>query len=271
MTERKLGRKPRFADARDLNVSHFLMGALPAPPIKTAFWDTRAPFPLRTFGNDLYSDCTRAKQAAASLRMERIETRRTTSITDAEVERVYFAMTERLYGGGDVGAYEVDALSEWRRPDRTFKDASGRPLTIDAYLRVNPADQIEVRRSIWMAGSHGIAVCFNLPAAWQTVAPPFNWGTAADGSTTGAWEPGSWGGHSMWARDYDAVGLWVVHTWGLPDQRVTWAGVAAYMDEAHVVIDSIDYWRQHKPVAASALDLNKIVNAVNERSDTKIE
>lgn len=270
MSEKKLGRIARRADARDLHMRAFLKKAEPAPPVRTSFWTKRAGFPLSTFGNQDYSDCTRAKQAAASLRMERIETRRTPTIAESEVLRVYLDMTDRFYGGGDTGAYEVDALSEWRRPDRTFRDTQGRPLTIDAFLRVDPSDQVEVRRALWLAGAHGIAVCFNLPTAWSNVEPPATWSVTAGQAFTGAWEPGSWGGHSMWARDYDEEGLWLVHTWGLPDQKVTWAAVAAYMDECHVVIDSMDYWRTRKPAAARALKLDAIKAAVNERSDTKI-
>jgi hypothetical protein len=44
-------------------------------------------------------------------RFERIERRRTINLDDQEVIDKYLAMTSRLYGGGDTGAYEEDALS----------------------------------------------------------------------------------------------------------------------------------------------------------------
>ncbi len=269
---KRCGRLPRTADPRDLQFATFARkpAHLVALPEATRFWAHRASFPRRTFGNDEVGDCTRAKQAAAALRMERLETRRTPGISDEEVRRVYFDMTERLYGGGDSGAYESDALSEWRKPDRTFKDAQGRPLTIDAYMRLSPSNLQQVKQALFLAGAHGIAVCFNLPAAWQTEEPPGDWDLPAGQALTGDWQPGSWGGHSMWARDYDARGLWVVHTWGLPDQRVSWRAVSAYMDEAHVVIDSLDFWRKSKPAAARALDLGGLREAVNDLSSYPI-
>jgi hypothetical protein len=67
-------------------------------PRATNFWSRRSTFPIRTFGNTEHNDCTRAKQAIASMRMERIETTRTPRITDQEVIRVYQDMSERLYG-----------------------------------------------------------------------------------------------------------------------------------------------------------------------------
>jgi hypothetical protein len=264
----KLGRLPAKSDTRALMFSRFA-----APPKKlparTNFWPRRRAFPLRTFGNTQYGDCTRAKQAVAAMRMERLETRRTPQIDDAEVIRVYVDMSNRLYGGGDNGAYETDALSEWRRPELTFKDTKGRALTIDAFLRLNPFDHEELKSALVAAGAHGVAVCLNLPAAWQNWGQR-DWDTPILGPLIGNYLPGSWGGHSMWARDYDEVGLWLNHTWGMPDQRITWRAAAAYLDEAHSVIDSWNYWKAKKPEAKKLLDLAGIRKAVNAVSSQKI-
>jgi len=262
---KKLGRLPAKSDPRALMFRRFATAPKKLPEA-TSFWRRRGHFDLRTFGNNTYSDCTRAKQAVAAMRMARIESRRTPVIADEEVIRVYFDMTKRLYGGGDTGAYEQDALSEWRRPASTFRDTSGRALTIDAFTKINHSDQQEIREALFIAGAHGIAACFNLPAAWKTVNPPARWDLPDGHVALGEWMPGSWGGHSMWARDYDRDGLWVVHTWGLSDQLVTWRAVAAYMDEAYVVLDSMDYWRTKKPVASKYLDLVAIKKAVNQVS-----
>jgi hypothetical protein len=74
----------------------------------------------------------------------------------------------------------------------------------------------------------------------------------------------------MTARDYDEVGIWLIHTWGLPDQLITWRAAAAYLEEAHLVIDSFDYWRTKKPTAIKVLDLAGIRTAVNKASSQKI-
>lgn len=266
----RLGRLPRKSDTRALLLNRF--AALDTkPPVRTRFWEPRSGFPLRIFGNDRYGCCTRASQAQEAMRFERIEQRRTVEITDDEVIRVYTEMSDRLYGGGDNGAFETDALDCWRRPEYTFKDTKGRALTIDSYLRINVSDLDELRRAIALSGAHGIKLCFNLPWAWANVSPPADWDVAPGGAPlTGDYLPGSWGGHSMYARDYDEVGPWVVHTWGIPDQRVTWAAVAAYCDETHLVIDSFDYWRTKKPAAIKGLDLAGIRAAVNKISSRKI-
>lgn len=239
-------------------------------PVRTKFWTRRAPFPIRSFGNTLMGNCTRAKQAIAAMRMERIEVRQTPKIDDSEPIRVYREMSDRLYGGGDNGAYETDALSEWRKPEYTFKDTKGRALTIDAYLRINPFDHLELKASMFAAGAHGLPVCLNLPLAWQFAEPPEDWDIPSDWRTKSAYLPGSWGGHSMWAFEYDEIGVWIDHTWELPPQRITWPAAAIYLDEAHLVIDSMDYWRTKKPEAAKYLDLPGIRSAVNKVSSRKI-
>ena len=268
-TDKKLGRIAPKSSPKALMFARF--AAAPAKlPVATEFFKNRATFQARTFGNDKFFDCTRAKQAIAAMRMERLETRHTPMITDDEVVRVYFEMSKTLYDGSDGGAYETDALSAWRRPATTFRDTKGRALTIDAYLRINHADQDELRRSLWTAEAHGIAVCLNLPKAFQVINPPAIWDIPEDMPAIGDYRPGSWGGHSMWARDYDERGLWLVHTWGQKDQLITWRAAAIYVDEAHLVIDSLDFWRTKKPRAARAIDLAGVKKAVNKVSSFKL-
>jgi hypothetical protein len=160
----------------------------------------------------------------------------------------------------------MDALDCWRRPEHTFRDTAGRPLTIDAYVRVHPSDQEELRNAIWTAQSHGVYVGVNLPQAFSDLEPPRKWDVPKGQPLVGKYLAGSWGGHAMWARDYDEQGLWLVHTWGLRDQLMTWAAVAAYMDEAYIVIDSVDAWRRRR----RALRLDAIRRAVNRVSSQKI-
>jgi hypothetical protein len=264
----KLGRLPRKGDARDLLFATYF--APVAVPKSYRPFRHRKPFPRQMFGNDGYGDCTKAKQAIAMLRLERIEQRRTISIADAEVVRVYLAMTERLYGGGDTGAYETDALSEWRRPELTFKDTKGRAMTIDAYTRVNVADADEVRAALYTSHAVGLAVCANMPKAWQGQS---TWDAPADRADfVGPWTPGSWGGHSMWVSPnddgwlYNEDGLYI-QTWTNAPRLITWAGFAAFFDEAHNVVDSIDSWKRR---LAKRMNAKKLVADVNAVSTLKI-
>lgn len=269
--DRRLGRIAPKASKKALMFADFIKYL--AVPASTNFWARRTPIPLRTFGNDRVGDCTRAKQAVAAMRMERLEQKRTITITDDEVMRVYKEMCIRVYGSDeDLGAYEEDALDSWRRPEFTFKDTTGNPYTIDAYLRIDAKNQEQVKAALALSGAKGIAVCFNLPEAFSGIEPPAVWDVpVANQGLTGDYQPGSWGGHSMWAHDYNAVGIEVDHTWGLKPQRVSWAAVAAYMDEAYLVIDSVDAWRKQAKTALGArLDIKGVVEAVNDISDVHI-
>lgn len=265
--ERRLGKLPARSDPRTLPFARFAQPPKALPPASN-FWPGRAPFPERSFGNTALGDCTFASQALAAYRFERLETRHTIDIADDAVVNAYLALTARLYGGGDTGAFEEDALNNWRHPETTFRDTRGRALVIDAYTRVDPKDQEQVKSALLLAGTHGIKVCFNLPLAWQRVGPGEPWTCPDTRNLTGLWLPGSWGGHSMFAEDYDSEqGIYCPMTWDEPGRWISWDAVAAYMDEAHLIIDSWDYWRLHK---TGALDLAGIRQAVNRVSSRKI-
>lgn len=265
----KLGRLPLKTTLRALQFSEFFRFAK-FPP-KQMYWEQRSPLPLRTFGNTEVGDCTRAKQAMAILRMERQEQKRTIEITDEEVKRVYFAMTARLYGGGDTGAYEDDALKEWRNPDTTIRDTKGNPLTIDGFLRINALDHDELRAALALSGPKCVAFCINLPIAFSRMDV---WDLPEGTKLVGEWMPGSWGGHSMLARAYTGVGpedfMVADSTWGKKEHRITWRAAAAYVDEAHMFIDSVDAWRKKTEAAEVRKALGDFADAVNGISDIRI-
>lgn len=278
LPERRLGRLPRISDTRALLYSRF---AEPIPDLPEAsnFWSHRRPFKDRSFGNREHGCCTIASQGLMQMRSERLEVRRTPDIEDLEILRVYYAMTLREYGvgdgtignpEGDVGAYETDALNNMRREDQTFKDRQGRPLTIDAFVRINSANHDEIKNALWTAKSHGLKFCINLPLAFQTLDPPADWDIPEGQPLTGIWMPGSWGGHSMYMEDYDAGGIWTPGTWDLGPQRITWRAVAAYVDEVHLCIDSMDKWRQVEGIEKQ-IDLPGLKQAVNAVSRVKIQ
>lgn len=260
VTDRRLGRLPAKSSRKALQFADFFQ-FLKLPPTST-YWQKKPPLPLRTFGNNQYGDCTRAKQAVAIQRMERLEQRKLVEISDAEVIRVYTDMSTRLYGGGDNGAYEEDALNEWRRPDTTIHDVNGHPYTIDAFLRVDAGNHEQLKAALALAGAKGIAVCFNLPSAFQAIEPPQLWDVPRDQPLIGPLMPGTWGGHSMWANGYTKQGVILDHTWNIANQVISWDAMAAYCDEAHLIIDSVDSWRQ-KTNGVGRLKLNKVIDAVN--------
>jgi len=275
--DRRLGRLPRKSDMRALPFSRFSQPRKTLP-VRTNFWRNRAPFANRSFGNREHGDCTIASQAVMQLRNERLEVRRTPSIDDAEVVRVYYAMTYREYGAGDgtpnnpegdTGAYEVDALNNMRRKELTFRDTQGRPLTIDAFVRVNAGDIEEIKNALVTAAQHGIKFCINLPLAFQRIPPGQDWVIPENQPLVGDLLPGSWGGHSMYGFDYDEIGLLTPGTWEDPPIHISWPAVMAYVDEVHVTIDSMDEWRK-KPGISKAFDLPGLRQAVNKISPVKI-
>ena len=264
----RLGRLPRKSTRKALMFSDFFK-FVKLPPSST-FWTRKAPIPPRAFGNLEVGNCTRASQANAILRMERLETRRLPVITDEEVKRVYAEMSARRYGGGDNGAYETDALDDWRNPDTTIRDDSERPLTIDAYLGINPANQDEVRAAFTLAANHIVKLCMNLPAAYADRDPPAEWGVPASGGFLGDDMPGSWGGHSLEACGYTARGVVLDHTWNCPQNLLTWEALAAYCDEMHLVIDSVDAWRKQERRTQIRKALGDVADAVNGVSAIKV-
>lgn len=269
--EVKLGRLPTRSSVKAVHLADFLPDHtqdMPDPPKSTKFWVRRAKFSIESWGNREHGCCTIAKQANMFRRLERLERRQTIKITEEEVLSKYYAMTEVLYGGGDTGAYETDALSRSRREADCLRDSRGHPLLIDAYVRVDAFDHVAVRRAMALAGAHGLAVCVNLPAVYAGVFPPDDWDISETQPAIGQWRPGSWGGHSMWAVDYDQQGIVLEHTWDRPLQRLTWRAAAYYMDEVHVVIDSVNAWKKR---LKSRLDVSGIVDAVNAASNTKIK
>jgi len=267
--ERRLGRMPAKVSRKALQFSDFFQFI--KIPKHCIYWQKKPALPPRSFGNTQLGDCTRAKQAMAILRMEELEQHKLINITDEEVIRVYEDMENRLYGGGDQGAYEEDALDQWRKEDTTIRDDQGHPYTIDAYLRIDAQNHDQMKAALALAEAKGIAICLNLPAAWQGVDPPAHWDVPPDKQFTGQWMAGSWGGHSMWANGYSEEGVYVDDTWGLPNRLVTWDAMGAYCDEAHLVIDSIDSWRKKSTSDVGHLNLEQVVDAVNGVSSKKIE
>lgn len=271
--QKMLGRLPAKSTRKALNFSDFVK-YLRVPKSQT-YWRRRKPIPLRSYGNLEIGCCTIAKQAVAATRMELLETGKRITFTDQEVRERYFAMTTELYGGGDTGAYEDDALNRWRNPDLAIRASDGQPRHIAAFLRVNPKDQDEVRMALALSGARGLAICLNLPQAFRFNGPnpPALWNIPAGNSLVGEWTPGSWGGHSLWANGFTPGGIILDHTWECENNVIGWEAVAAYMDEAHVVIDSLNSWKKQQAEAVDApgkVNLADVRDAVNEVSDIQI-
>lgn len=260
---KKLGRLPAKKDPRSVLFADFVRPSAKAP-LTNNFWKDKK-FPLDSFGNTTVGDCTIASQALMATRMEDIETKKIPSIPQKNVLASYYAMTKRLYGGGDTGANEEDALKNWRDKTHTFKDAKGNPLTIDAFTKLNHKSKEELKLAMFLSNGRGIKVCFNLPVAFQNMKI---WDLPKNQPLLGDWTPGSWGGHSMFLNgDYDDKYVNWPTTWGEPDIKISWAALAAFCDEAHSVVDSVDTW---KKTASKYINVAGLIEGVNKVSNLKI-
>lgn len=264
----RLGGQPAKGHPAMLNFRNYVKTVADVPAAYNFFKGKKA-FPVYDTGNNEYGCCTRAKQAIMQMVMERIEQKKTKIITREEILRVYMEMSARLYGGGDNGAYEIDALNSWRRPEHTFKDDKGRPMTIDGFVKINHSDPQEVKKALVMSGSKSIALCLGLPAAWASQ-HNMVWDIPEGQGVYGRWGVGSWGFHSMTAiANYDEWGVVLPSTWNVPNGKISWRAFATYCSEAYVCIDSVNQWKQRKE--AAGFNLKALVSDINNVSYLKIK
>lgn len=264
--DKRLGKSPAKSHPKMLSASNYL-GAEVIVPKKLNYWKKRKAIPILDYGNNEYGDCTIASQALLSFKMELQERRRLISIPKENIVQTYFNLSNRLYGGGDNGAYELDALGNWRNPDYTFRDSKGNPITIDAYTKVNHGIIHEVKKAIFLAPAKSVKVCFNLPIAWSTT---LTWDIPDGQQPIGNYLPGSWGGHSMVAAEgYDETWLYLNHTWQVPNGKISWKAFSIFCDESYMVIDSVNAWK--KKLSTKEFKASKLVSDVNSVSDNKIK
>jgi hypothetical protein len=265
---RRLGKSFVKGHPKALIFSDYLSKTVVAPPTYD-FYKGKKPIPVHDTGNNEFGCCTIASQAIGAEYLERIEQRRTIQISRDQIVNTYFNMCERVYGSrADEGAYEIDALNNWRNADFTFRDYKGRPMTIDAYTKINHANIEEVKKALFLSAGHIIKVCFALPLAWASAYDNV-WDIPEGQKLVGQWTPYSWGGHSMLEiAKYDQWGVTLPSTWNQPAGKISWRAFATYCDEAYLVIDSVNQWK--KRLTKKELNFGKLVSDVNMVSDVKI-
>ena len=229
----KLGKKLGVVhDPRTFQLRRLLTGEDVKPPAHASVAHTIQSFPV--FGNDQFGDCGFAAYGHSVIARERSaqQDNRKVDLTTAQILNAYFNLT----GGADSGIYLLDGC-RYFKDKGVGRDENGQPHRIQAYAQVQVRDHTEVKRALWQFG--GLYIGAGLPVSaqgqvgglWDVTGPP--------DQGDSAW--GSWGGHAMYALQYDAHGLEVV-TWG-QRQPLTWAWWDAYVDEAYVHITD-DYLRK---------------------------
>jgi hypothetical protein len=90
-----------------------------------------------------------------------------------------------------------------------------------------------------MFGGLYLGIWLPLSAASQAT-----WDVSPDGSTSGDYEPGSWGGHAVYMPGYASKTV-TIATWGAR-VRATWEFLHEYCDEAYCVISEDFLYRTGK-------------------------
>lgn len=251
--EFKLGKQEHKVDKRTVLLADFVESNIQVP-VSWNFDSRRAKFPLNLWGNADYGDCVLAAQTNQLLRNERVETRSTPKVTDEDVIARYKAMTgcQMPDDANDTGLVMLDALRNWRS-GWSWKN---KQYKIAAFGLVNHSDSAAMRRCCYLF--NGLQLGFNLPL------------NAQQGTRNGLWDfvpgagsqPGSWGGHAVYAKRYDADSIYVL-TWGR-EVRVTNSFINNYCDEAWAVIDDLDPWR----LAHGVLDVQAMINKMQQSGIT---
>jgi hypothetical protein len=236
MTTFKLGKHPARFDARVPRLEkHLAKAALPAPPPKKD-WGAAAKIAAGAWGmmlNDNLGDCVAAEKGhAVELWTALTGSHKKVVLPDAAV--LAFYETQGYVPGDPSTDNGMDMLTA----AQTFQSVGIGGHRISAFASV-PAGA-NFSPPTWQATVNlfgVLAMGIQLPAAWQSRRKPGDvWDVGPNGSTTGAYAPGSWGGHDVPVIGYDATQqLFEFVTWGQV-QYITEAAVRAYSDEAYAYL-----------------------------------
>ena len=245
----KLGRlAPRF-DSRTLQLSDFVsLARLPAPP-ETNDWAAKTlRWPM--LANNRLGDCALASCGHC-------EVGQTSNIgtpfvpTDQQIIKAYSDVTGYSPNrpGSDRGAVMLDVMKYWRRVGIAGKK-------IVAFAQVDVRNHELFCAAHWLFGGVMLGIRLPLSAQGQDI-----WRAPGRYHKWGPYTPGSWGGHAVWNGRYAPTDL-TLATWGRL-QRMTWAFLDTYVDEAYVVL-SRDTWIMQSGQSPSGFALQDLISRMNE-------
>lgn len=244
MKTMRLGKKEYKPDERTAMMARFITPEIVHPPTVWDFDKGRRPIPIRVWGNHDYGNCVFAAQINHDIRIERVEQRQTLKVEDSNVILTYRELTGCQEPGdaNDRGYVMLDGFNWWRHTGWNIRNRNYR---IDAFGELDPADEEQLRLAIFLL--QGIELGFWLPRSAMQQTDQGFWDVTEGAGT----EPGSWGGHAVYAKKYDADSISVL-TWG-KEVKVSNAFVRKYCDEAWAVVDSLDAWRKRPGIDVAKL------------------
>lgn len=239
----RLGKNEYRYDPRTLRLtSEYLAPSDWMVPIEYDLDAKRAKLPLGLWGNDEYGDCVLVGKANHLVRLERLDTRRTPKVTTPMVVDYYKKLTGCVTAGdaNDSGLIVLDSLHDWRDGWELAAYKNQKTFPIDAYGELDKIDRQQLRAACYLLG--GIQFGLSLPV---TAAHQINQGQQWEdiGTDEPAAQPGSWGGHLVYAKRYDAGGFYCI-TWGR-EHYMTNRFIERYADEVWAVVDKIESHRKY--------------------------
>lgn len=223
----KLGKLAPRHDVRTLQFSSYVDAAKLPPLPQWVRWSQYC----KAFGtmlNDRIGDCAIAAPGHA-IQVWTANHGSQVTLPDSSILAAYSAVSgyDPRTGSNDNGCVMLDVLNYWRG-----KGIGGRK--IGAFVSLNSRDKTEIKEGIYLFG--GVYVGVALPKAWQSqkvwTAPP----QFRNRINMRPWQPGSWGGHAVWAVDFDAQYVTVI-TWGQL-VKMEWAAFTTYVDESYACVSS---------------------------------
>lgn len=208
------------------------------------------------FANDNYGDCTFASSGHRIITQERaVGQGREIQLTDDDILKGYSAVTgfDRATGRNDNGAYMLDVANYLRRQG-IGKERDGSPHVATAYIEIGVKEEY-ARAGSLLFGGFWMGVWLPTSAQFQTT-----WDVPA-GGPVGPGQPGSWGGHAIYAIGYDKEGIFF-YTWGML-MKMTWQFFKVYCDEAYVFI-SEDYLYRVKQTTPRGFDSARLEGYLKE-------
>ena len=212
------GKLPKKSDYRTLLFKNF-SAALPSPPsafdnLTRVYAALKVSDPTKLFpmdGNNEYGDCTFAGRAHAITTFQGI-IGKLNVMSSTSVVAAYLKWTK----GQDIGANELDLLTDWR------KHSFGAD-TILGFASIQPHNHVHVQQAIQLFG--GCYLGFQVQE-----------NAISDFEAHRVWTPGNLtnDGHCVYATSYDQDTVTVL-TWG-GVQQGTWAWWDETVDESYAIL-----------------------------------
>jgi hypothetical protein len=250
LTKVRLGKKAARIDKRTLKLARYLSPSLPSPPAICDYTNGVTEFGMMLNGPNsgtLAPDGLGCCTISACGHAEQIWTLNTGmmyTVPDKAILQKYetWCGYDPLDPFTDQGGVEIDVLNSWRKG--VFWGHK-----IMAYADPEPGNLDHIKQSIYLFGGVYIGLQLPISAQMQDV---WDVDDSADG------EPGSWGGHAVFAPAYqddkDAHVIEVI-TWG-KKKRMTMAFWEKYTDEAHALLGF--NWVNARKISPTGLDLGTL-------------